>query len=502
MKSLPFFLILSFALVCFGSCSNIDKSKAVLSSENVRIFPDYTDITVPPNMAPLNFFVDMKGSRFVVDFLGENGYTFSISTKQDVVIPMDKWQHLLSENMGKSYQIQIYRKFDGNWEKLPMITNRISTDLIDPWLMYRLLPPSYDIYEDIRMQQRHLESFECFDFVDNSISDGSCLGCHTPNSGNSDEFVMHSRIFNPGTIIYKNGEFRRLNTRTEELGIAGAYASWHPSGRFIAFAFLRAQFFFHTDVQERAKIFDRGGADIALLDIETNTILASPKLKTPDTAIQETFPCWSPDGKWLYFCRSRAYSGFDTILEDTKILDLQFDLLRIPFDEKNIAFGEIETLIDAREIDQSTSIPKVSPDGRWLLFHITHRGSNPVWRRDADLYLMDLQTFKWWPLTEANSNDAESYSSWSSNSRWIVFSSKRNDGFVALSHFSHIDENGKASKAFVLPQKDPKFYKSFLKSFNIPELSTGKVTPTFAEFEKAIKGPVINVGFGWTNDAK
>ncbi|MCL2028718.1 MAG: hypothetical protein FWG79_09590 [Bacteroidales bacterium] len=358
------FLILSFASIWFVGCSNFDKSQAVLSSEPVAIFPDYTDITVPPNMAPLNFFVDMDGERFVVDFIGENGYTFSISTKQDVMIPIEKWQTLLSQNIGKSYQVQIYRKLDGTWEKLPVITNQISTDSIDSWLVYRLLPPSYDVYKNINMQQRHLESFDYFDFVDNSVSDGSCLGCHVSNQRNPDEFVMHSRLINPGVIIYKDGEFRRLNTATPEFVLPGAYASWHPSGRFIAFAVTKAAFYFHSNVHNRATIFDQSGADIALLDLETNTMFATPKLKTSHSGIQETFPCWSPDGKWLYFCKSRVFDGFDTLSGYDKILDLQFDLFRIPFDEKTMAFGDIEMLLDAHQLDQSASMPKISPDGR------------------------------------------------------------------------------------------------------------------------------------------
>jgi hypothetical protein len=496
------FSILSFFLVpsLFWNCSGFDRTKAVSSSENIRIFPDYTDLTIPPNIAPMNFLVDMEGGRFVVDFIGENGYTFSISTKEDVIIPEKKWQHLLSENIGKFYHIQIYRKLNGNWEKLPIITNQISTDSIDPWFTYRFLPSANDIFKDINIQQRHLESFEVFDMVDNSISDGSCLGCHVPNSGNPNEFVMHSRILNPGTIVYKDGQFRRLNTVTPEFTLAGAYPAWHPSGRFIAFAVTKAAFVFQSDMRSRATIFDETGADIALLDLETNTFLASPKLKTNDITIQETFPSWSPDGKYLYFSRSRFLGGAEAIDEVDTILGLQFDLLRIPFDENTISFGEPEVLIDAYKLNKSVSIPKVSPDGRWLLFHLTHRGSNPVWRHDADLFLMDLQTLEWWPLTEANSNDAESWASWSSNSRWIGFTSKRNDGFVALPYFSHIDANGHASKAFVLPQKDPKFYKSFMKSFNVPEFAKGKVNLTFDEFEQAIKGPIIQVGFGWTND--
>jgi hypothetical protein len=447
--------------------------------------------------------VDMEGSRFVVDFVGETGFSFSMSHKnQDVIIPMEKWRKLLSENAGKSYQVQIYRKFDGRWEKLPVITNRISIDSVDPWLTYRLIPPEYDIWHDINIQQRHLESFDVFDVTSNSFSQReSCLNCHTPNQGNPDEFLVHFRAKFPGTIIYKDGEFKRLNTKTVELEHHGVYPSWHPSGRFIAFAVLKPALYFHADASERTNVFDDGEkANIGLLDLETNTMLASPKLMSL-TPMQETYPCWSPDGKWLYYNRSRNVE-WNEDLGFKNYLMLQFDLLRIPFDEKNIAFGNPELIVDAVKLGRSTSVPKISPNGRWLIFVMTNQGTNPTWRRDADLYLMDLQTLEWRPLTEVNSDRADTYVSWSRNSKWFVFTSKRNDGFVGLSHFSHLDENGQASKPFVLPQKNPRFYKSFLKSFNVPELATGKVKPTLVDIEEAVQGPIIDVEFGWTNDAK
>ena len=79
------------------------------------------------------------------------------------------------------------------------------------------------------------------------------------------------------------------------------------------------------------------------------------------------------------------------------------------------------------------------------------------------------------PLVEVNSDDVESYHSWSSNSRWFVFSSRRIDGLYTRPYIAYVDEDGKVGKPFLLPQKDAGFYQSFMKSFNIPEFITGKV---------------------------
>jgi hypothetical protein len=486
------------------SCSGPDRSQLHEQpslSQKVVIFPDYTDIVVPPNIAPMNFSIVSEGSRFVVDFIGENGYLFSISTSKNVDIPIKKWQKLLNENTGKTFQIQIYRKHEDAWEKFPPIHNIILTDSIDPWLTYRLVHAMNDDVGRLSIQQRHLESFDCFDLADNKSEEFSCFNCHTPNRGNPDEFLVHFRYDYSGTVVYKNGEFRRLNTITPEFfGNPGSYPAWHPAGRFIAFSTGFAAIFRHADVGRNPVETYNVNGNIALLDLETNTMLASPKLKT-DSTIQKTFANWSPDGKWLYFCQAIVPEGFDTILGKEKHLGLQYDLLRIPFDEKTITFGNIETIIDAKKINKSVSWPKVSPDGKYLLMNLSEQGTFSVWKRDADLYLMDLKTLEFKPLTIVNSKDSESYHSWSSNSRWFVVASKRNDGFNSLPYFSHIDKSGNASKPFLLPQKDPEFYKSWIKSFNVVEFAKGKVNVGISDIEKAAMDPIINVDFGWTNDA-
>jgi hypothetical protein len=70
-----------------------------------------------------------------------------------------------------------------------------------------------------------------------------------------------------------------------------------------------------------------------------------------------------------------------------------------------------------------------------------------------------------------NSDRADSFHSWSSDSRWIVFSSKRQDNVFTRPFFSHIDSIGNASKPFVLPQEDPLSEERSLFVYNVPELT-------------------------------
>ena len=102
-------------------------------------------------------------------------------------------------------------------------------------------------------------------------------------------------------------------------------------------------------------------------------------------------------------------------------------------------------------------------------------GCFPSYNPEADLYLLNLETCKYKPLDILNSNNVESWHSWSSTGRWVVFSSRRGNGLYSDVYIASIDKNGNAGKPFLLPQKDPNFYDTFLFSFNLPELVKSKV---------------------------
>ena len=100
-----------------------------------------------------------------------------------------------------------------------------------------------------------------------------------------------------------------------------------------------------------------------------------------------------------------------------------------------------------------------------------------MWHPEADLWITDLQSGEAYPLTEANSHDAESFHNWSLNSRWIVFTSRRDDGLYTNLYFAHVSADGKVSKAFRLPQRNPKeFDEETVCSFNTPDFALGPVT--------------------------
>ena len=129
-----------------------------------------------------------------------------------------------------------------------------------------------------------------------------------------------------------------------------------------------------------------------------------------------------------------------------------------------------------------------SSNGRFLLFSMFEYGNFPPYKESSDLYMMDMKTGKYWPL-EINSDRTDSWHCWSSDNRWIVFASKRLDGLFARNFFSYIDENGRAHKLLLLPQKDPTFYDSLIRTYTNPELVKEPVQVTRRKLVRAIYGP-------------
>ena len=98
-------------------------------------------------------------------------------------------------------------------------------------------------------------------------------------------------------------------------------------------------------------------------------------------------------------------------------------------------------------------------------------------------------------MEEINSPDTESYHSWSSNGRWVVFSSRRYDGNYTRPFIAHIDNNGHSSKPFELPCEDPDYHRQFLKCYNVPEFMRGPVTISPQQFADAMKQEAKNIKY-------
>ena len=136
---------------------------------------------------------------------------------------------------------------------------------------------------------------------------------------------------------------------------------------------------------------------------------------------------------------------------------------------------------------KSISFARPSPDGKYIMFTLSDYGNFSIWHKEADLWLYDLKDGSLREMKEVNSDDVESYHSWSSEGTWFVFSSRRLDGLYTRPFFASIDKEGNITKPFLLPQCKPlEFYNMNLYSYNVPEFITEKVDWDLKKVEKAL----------------
>ncbi len=458
--------------------NNIDKPP--------KIAPDYTQTVIPPNIAPLNFIVDENARRYYVKIYSASRDTIRIyNSNPEVRIPVKKWNKLLNENKGESLYFEIFAEYEkGKWNRYAPAVNKIASEEIDGYLVYRLINPGYILWDKLGIYCRNIQTFDEKPVLVNNLADGDCMNCHSFCKNNPDKMIFHIRGDLDGTILYQGENLKKINTRTAYTMSAGTYPAWHPDGKLIAFSVNIIMQYFHSTGKEKIEVYDRA-SDIILYDTESGIITTSPLVSTKR---RENMPAWSPDGTYLYFCVAPEFRR-DLLYDSVK-----YDLVRIPYNSKNNNWGEPDTILTARETGLSISWPRVSPDGRYLLFCMSDHGYFSIHYPSSDLYLMDLETGHYRRL-DINSDNVESYHSWSLNGRWFVYAGKKLNGLCSRPYFCYFDENGRAHKPFILPQKDPDFYDTFLQNYNVPELVSGPVRINRWNLKKTVYGKGVYAEF-------
>ena len=438
------------------------------SSELPPIYPDYCDVTIPVNIAPLNFLlrtdceaIEVKAGSLILNTRG-NEASFDI----------DDWKELMQQSADQEIEVTITALINGTWTQYAPFHWRVVSDKVDPYLTYRLIEPDYEIWNNVQIQQRCVENFDVNALGHYEQLENRCMNCHTFANQDPQLSMMYVRGPGGGAILNQQGQLSKLN-------IPGSvYFGFSPSGRYITFSTQKIIPAFHSMPSKRLEVYD-AESNVYVADIQEHRIISSPLFS--DSLKFETFPTFSPDGKYIYYCAA------DSVSLPSDIKNLQYRLVRIPFDEKT---GTIGTEVESWSVEgekSSVCHPRISPDGRYLLYTVADYGTFPIWHPEADLQLMNLQTGAIDTLAIVNSGKSDTYHSWSSNSRWFVFASKRDDGLYGKPYFCYIDKEGKAHKPFCLPQEHPTFYDNNLKSFNAPELGKGKVPFDVNDVAKAMK---------------
>ena len=501
MKSfiLPYFQLMAAAMMLFlSSCVNHPEIPS--ASKDVRcqpaIFPDYCDVTVPCNIAPLNFMLPADEYKAcVARITTPDGQQQTYCNGVKMQIPKSKWHAILNASKGKCIKVEVWGKKESEWLSFSPFEIHVAEEPIDEYLSYRLIEPSYVAWTYMEIAQRNLTSFEETQIFNNEITMndktiGQCINCHSYQNYKTDNMLFHVRLSNAGTIIVNDGKVSKVNLKRDYIISGGVYPSWHPTAKLIAFSTNKTRQAFHTANPNKIEVYDLA-SDMILYDVESDSV----SVVSADPDLLEVYPTWSPDGKYLYYCKSVP------LPEEMRDKDIrttyqkvQYNLYRRSFELSSHSFGEEELVYDAVSSDKSVSLPRISPDGRYLLFALGQYGCFHSRHHDADIVCIPMDQYTGEALTAETSSAidltllnsdgySDSYPSWSSNGHWIMCASRRDDDNYSRVYLAYFN-NGKVEKAFLLPQEDPEMHITLLKSYNRPEFMAEPVKISVDEFAR------------------
>lgn len=479
------------------------------------VSPDNFGATLPPNIAPLNFCIQRGDATEAVTRLHSRRGGEIVVEGWDVCFDEDQWHALLQASCGDTLFCDIYQQANGQWVHLPTQYFLVAEEPIDPYITYRLIRPSYVTYEELTIHQRCLENFDERVIYENmrfeDSEQGQCINCHAPKNWNRDgQSQFHVRQTMGGTIFIRGDQVSKVNLRTDSTLSAGVYPAWHPTLDLVAYSDNETGQVFHTLDPQKVEVIDYA-SDLILYDVTTNTVQHIDHTNSEF----ESFPCWSPDGRRLYYISAHYTRRADDIDAD---LDSHYDQLHYnvyarDFDLETYRFGPRRLIFDAEALGKSASVPRVSPDGKYLLFTLADYGQFHIWHKSADLWFMSLDTgelgllsatpkdtsgttpnvlLQARPLQAANSDEAESYHAWSSSGRWILFSSRRDDGNYTRLYFCYFDAAGRAHRPVCLPQRRADADERLLRSYNAAEFLLQPVRPTARQLRKVISKEAAN----------
>ena len=491
-------LMVAAALLVAVSCTPSLPDAYTPSKKSPIIYPDYKEVTIPCNIAPLTFEFKEKEATSLLTCFSAGDKQLLLSGR-DVTPSLEEWRDLLSV-FTKSGKIKVDTYFEKNGEwymNRPFFIN-VSSDTIDRYLSYRLIPPSYVSYEKLDIMQRDLTSFDEKVIYCNLLvateSGGQCINCHQYKNYKTDNMQFHARQYLGGTFFVHNGEYSKVNLKTDSTISAGVYPAFNPVYDVVAYSVNNTGQAFHTSNHNKIEVQD-AASDLILYNPVKNTVSHISNGKND----LEVFPCWSADGRTLYYCCAhfevKDTANAITREEVARYNEIKYDILARRWNSETYEFSEPDTLFACSQMGKSATLPRVSPDGRYMLFALGEYGCFHVWHRDADIYMLDLVSGKANALKKSNSTDAESYPTWSSSGKWIMFSSRRDDGNYTRVYIAHVEPDGSTTKAFLLPQSNPAFHTLYDKSFNRPEFMVEPVPFTPLEAAEVLSGEALKVTY-------
>lgn len=516
-RFLKFFAAL-FAVVLMCSCTDWSPRQLQLRDTFAPMIPDYADsIVIPANIAPLNFcfsdtfyFKNAKVRIIAYDSLHNQCKTYDFKIKRigGTHMPLRKWKKLMEVANGGHLSARVFVKTEQGVMRYKDLHWFVSPDKIDRYLLYRVSQYEEGQHGEVFFTQRDLENFKNRYVGHNRLLDydnpgrRSCMNCHDCLSNDSHNMVFHVRGVHKGTILMRGDTLMKIAI-PDNYNLRLTYPAWHPSGKIVAFSTnLPLSVHYASSTNKIIYTLDTLGS-IVFLDLENMRLFSCPELT--DTAYDQVFPTWSPDGKRLYFCRSpkKDYNVFpfpqyidsSFSMRQNRTEQIWDDVMQMDFDPQTKVFSGLRCTYPFSQMQKSASMPKVSRDGRYLLLSLLQTSTFPL-QNLGDFYRLDLQADTLQPVEVdiLNTPGSEKGHSFSSDGHWMVFSSSRRTLAIPETYITYFDsENGTFSKPFLVPQKQGDFYLTNLQGFVFPVLSTTQVSYSPRQVAKVIRGEATRI---------
>ncbi|MBR2201103.1 MAG: PD40 domain-containing protein, partial [Bacteroidales bacterium] len=392
MKNIFWIIILLIISGCAKEISNYTNA-----STKPAIFPDYTDIVIPVNIAPLNFKA-ADGTLEMVEISTKQGVIKVFCNNGKLILDISEWKNLLKNNIGDTLKFTVYITDSlGVCRKYLPFFQFVSPDSIDTYVAYRNIETGYVSWSKMGLYQRSTQTFDCEPIIENSAIDKACINCHSFCKQSPDKMLFHSRKFNPGTTILWNGKLQKYNTKTDSIISGGVYSSWNPNGYIIAMSVNKIGQRFHNDLNKRIYVSD-SESDVVIMNMNTETVSTCKALTTENL---ENFPAWSPDGGTLYYISAPKRPE-----DDDTDTSLRYSLFSIKYNAENDVWGNVDTLLTDSAAGGSITYPKPSPCGRYIAYTMGERGYFMPFNQESDIWLLDLQNDTIYRPEGINSNSS------------------------------------------------------------------------------------------------
>ncbi|MGC8823729.1 MAG: TolB family protein [Bacteroidales bacterium] len=284
------------------------------------------------------------------------------------------------------------------------------------------------------------------------------------------------------TIVFDKNNYHSW-TRIEQRRTFGMFSKLSPDGRYIVTTVkdrvISNNFPFEPQHVAFSQLFFPVNGRLAVYDRQTKVLKELPGANLPEYV--QSNATWTPDGKYIVFCRAKAlpYADNDTLqinITDEMLIDefvqrkrkIKYDICIVPFNDGK--GGVAKPIKGASENGMSNYFPAVSPDGKWLVF--CKAESFMLLQPDSRLYIVPLEGGKARPL-ECNLKLMNSWHAWSPNGKWLTFVSKGLSIYTDL-FLTHIDEKGHASPPVLVERA-----RKFRRAVNYPEFVNIPAGKTF-----------------------